>query len=76
MSRREKRLESLKRSRKGVRPQDFEGIILDFGFVKGSGKGDHRVYRHPDGRHFTLDFGRNPVRRVYVEQFLALIGEL
>lgn len=33
--------------------------LLDEGFVehKGRGKGDHRLYIHPDGRRTTLDYG-------------------
>ena len=75
MARREKRLETIRNNPRGVRPEELEQVLIDAGFNWDFGKGDHRVYRHPNGRRFSLDFGRNPVRRVYVEAVLALLSD-
>ena len=39
------------------------------------GKGDHRNY-NKERWNFSLDFGRTPVRRIYVEQVIAKLDEI
>ena len=66
MTKQEKRLAKMKNNPKGVRPEELEAILLSFGFKARSAKGDHRYYTK-SGHIVGLDFGRSPVKPVYVK---------
>jgi hypothetical protein len=72
MVKRDKRLEAMKNNPMGVRPQELENLLIGFGFVRRSGKGDHRWYTR--GGHIVgVDFGKNPCKPVYVREAIAAI---
>jgi predicted RNA binding protein YcfA (HicA-like mRNA interferase family) len=72
MTKRDKRLEAMKNNPVGVRPQELENLLLGFGFVKRSGKGDHRWYTK--GVHIVgVDFGKTPCKPVYVREAVIAI---
>ena len=70
----DKRIAAMRRNPRGVRPADLEATLLAEGFSKRSGKGDHRVFVR-GAQRFTLDYGVNPVKSVYVKEFLKLLDE-
>lgn len=75
MTKRDKRIEAIRQNAKGHRPQEVERILLDAGFSARSGKGDHRVYELA-AHSFTLDFGQNPVKPVYIRELVGLLDAI
>jgi len=45
-----------------VKPKRLEKVLLKLGFESRSGKGSHRVFKHPDGRRTVLPIHNRPVR--------------
>jgi predicted RNA binding protein YcfA (HicA-like mRNA interferase family) len=62
------RIADLKRRRRSVTPHDMDKLLVDAGFTRRHGKGDHWVYSHPQ-RPFplTIDPRKSPVAGVRVE---------
>ncbi len=48
MTKREKRLEKIRRNPKNVSKEELDLVLTDYGFVRREGKGSHTVYQHPD----------------------------
>jgi predicted RNA binding protein YcfA (HicA-like mRNA interferase family) len=48
MTKREKRLEKIRRNPKAVSKDELDQVLNDYGFVRREGKGSHTVYQHPD----------------------------
>lgn len=73
MTKRAKRLAKIRNSTKGVRADELDALLTDYGFTRVPGKGDHRLYRHPDrGASVTID-PRHPVLQYAVKQVLKAI---
>ena len=76
MSKKTKRLDSIRNNPKDVSFSELCLVLEDHGFNVRSGKGSHHVATHPaTGVTLTL-VKRNPVRRVYVGNALAAINEV
>lgn len=75
MSKKQKRKEAIRRNPRGVRPDELEQVLFDAGFTRDKGKGDHRNY-NLGGWDFTLDYGKDPVKKVYVEQVIAMLDQI
>jgi predicted RNA binding protein YcfA (HicA-like mRNA interferase family) len=66
----------LKRRRRSVAPNDMHKLLVDAGFTRRHGKGDHWVYTHPQ-RPFPLTIDpRNPLLPAYVSKAIAAIEEV
>jgi len=62
------RVADLKRRRRSVAPHDMDRLLVDAGFTRRQGKGDHWVYTHPQ-RPFPLTIDpRNPLLPAYVSK--------
>ena len=72
----EQRLAELKRRRRSIRPVEMHALLVEAGFERRYGKGDHWVYTHP-ARAFplTIDPG-NPLLPVYVSKAIRAIEEV
>lgn len=70
------RVADLKRRRRSVAPRDMDKLLVDAGFTRRHGKGDHWVYTHPQRRFpLTVD-PRNPLLPAYVSKAIAAIEEV
>jgi predicted RNA binding protein YcfA (HicA-like mRNA interferase family) len=70
------RVADLKRRRRSVAPRDMNKLLVDAGFTRRQGKGDHWVYTHPQ-RPFPLTIDpRNPLLPAYVSKAIAAIEEV
>jgi predicted RNA binding protein YcfA (HicA-like mRNA interferase family) len=70
------RIADLKRRRRSVTPHDMDKLLVDAGFTRRQGKGDHWVYSHPQ-RPFPLTIDpRNPLLPAYVSKAIAAIEEV
>ncbi|MXW25285.1 MAG: type II toxin-antitoxin system HicA family toxin [Dehalococcoidia bacterium] len=69
-------VERLKTRRRNVRPQDLHRLLLQAGFTRRFGRGDHWVYRHPhwSGRRLVVD-PRTPLLPAYVSKAIRAIEE-
>jgi predicted RNA binding protein YcfA (HicA-like mRNA interferase family) len=75
-------VERMKRSKRSVRPQALDTLLLQVGFERRHGKGDHWIYSHPlRVENLTIN-PHNPLLPVYVtnaikaiEEVLAMEGE-
>lgn len=45
-----------------IKPQNIEKVLTSLGFVSRSGKGNHVVFKHPDGRRTVITSHNRPVR--------------
>lgn len=54
MSRREKLIEKMRRSPKGIRFTEVEALLGHEGFVLFNSRGSHRNYHAPRGRSLTI----------------------
>jgi predicted RNA binding protein YcfA (HicA-like mRNA interferase family) len=69
-------VDQLKTRRRSVRPDDMHKLLVEAGFERRHGKGDHWVYTHPDrGYPLTID-PRNPLLPVYVSKAIRAIEEV
>lgn len=70
------RLESLKKRRRSVRPQEMDSLLIDAGFQRRYGKGDHWVYSHPELPYpLTID-PRTPLLPAYVSKAIRAMEEV
>jgi len=70
------RVADLKRRRRSVAPRDMHKLLLDAGFARRFGKGDHWVYTHTQRPYpLTID-PRNPLLPAYVSKAIAAIEEV
>ena len=68
--------EALKTRRRSVAPAHMHALLLEAGFDRRYGRGDHWVYTHPRRRHpLTID-PRNPLLPTYVSQAIRAIEEV
>lgn len=74
MSKKAKRLEAIKNNPKTVRPEELEAALIEAGFAKRQGKGDH-VRFTKGNTALTIDYRRPYVLSVYVKQVLEAIEE-
>ena len=75
MSKKRKREDAIRRNPRGVRPDELEQVLLDAGFTREKGKGDHRNF-NLGSWDFTLDYGKDPVKKVYVEQVIEMLDQM
>lgn len=52
---------------------EAEQILLQAGFVLDSGKGSHRIYRHPDGRKMVLPYHGKDIKPAYIREIRKLM---
>jgi predicted RNA binding protein YcfA (HicA-like mRNA interferase family) len=77
MTKREKRLERIRRNPKHVSKDDVDYLLTDYGFVKREGKGSHTVYQHPDeATPIVVAAHGKHVPAYVVKQVLAAIDRL
>jgi len=70
------RIADLKRRRRSVAPHEMDKLLLNAGFTRRQGKGDHWVYTH-SRRPFPLTIDpRNPLLPAYVSKAIAAIEEV
>jgi predicted RNA binding protein YcfA (HicA-like mRNA interferase family) len=70
------RVANLKQRRRSVAPHDMDRLLVDAGFTRRQGKGDHWIYTHPQ-RPFPLTIDpRNPLLPAYVSKAIAAIEEV
>ncbi|MXZ89120.1 MAG: hypothetical protein F4081_05310 [Dehalococcoidia bacterium] len=70
-------VERLKTRRRNVQPQDLHRLLLQAGFTRRFGKGDHWVYRHSywSGGRLVVD-PRTPLLPAYVSKAIRAIEEV
>jgi predicted RNA binding protein YcfA (HicA-like mRNA interferase family) len=72
----EQRIASLKTRRRSVDPRELHVLLVEAGFERRFGKGDHWVYTHPR-RTFPLTIDpRNPLLPAYVSKAIRAIEEV
>ena len=71
-----KRIERLRRSRNGVRPEELQAVLESAGFVLVRTKGIHRIFAHPQRRARLVVPYRRPLLPVYVRKALEAIDQL
>ena len=77
VTKRDKRIEAMRRNPKEVTADELDAALTGLGFRCRSGKGDHRVYMHPDLSHpVVVDPNRPHLKRYVVMNALAAIDEL
>jgi len=69
-------VEALKRRTANVRPSELHALLIDAGFERRFGKGDHWVYSHPDLAYRVTVDPRNPLLPIYVRQSIKAIEEV
>jgi hypothetical protein len=72
MTKREKRLAQMVNNPRTVRPEDLEAVLLDAGFAKRSGKGDHVIFTKGETT-LSVDYRQPYLLTVYVRRALAMI---
>jgi len=69
-------IERLKTSRRSVRYEELDQLLVAAGFERRAGRGDHWVYRHPKaGRSLVID-PRTPLLPAYVSKAIRAIEEV
>lgn len=69
-------IKQLKTRRRSVRPDDMHKLLVEAGFERRHGKGDHWVYTHRDRPYpLTID-PRNPLLPAYVSKAIRAIEEV
>lgn len=71
-----KRIERLRRSQHGVRPEELQAVLESAGFTLVRTKGSHHIFAHPQLRARLVVPYRRPLLPVYVRKALAAIDEL
>lgn len=66
----------MKRSKRSVRPRELDTFLLQVGFERRQGKGDHWVYSHPlRAENLTIN-PHNPLLPVYAMNAIKAIEEV
>lgn len=69
-------VDRLKTRRRSTRPAELHRFLVDAGFERRMGKGDHWVYSHPELAYpLTID-PRNPLLPAYVSKALRAVKEV
>lgn len=66
----------MKQSKRSVRPGELDSLLLQVGFERRSGKGDHWVYSHPLRVENLSINPHNPLLPVYVTNAIKAIEEV
>jgi hypothetical protein len=74
MSKKAKRLEQIKNNPRAVRPEELEAALLDAGFTKRSGKGDHVIFKKGEIK-LSIDYRRPYLLSIYVKDALQALME-
>jgi predicted RNA binding protein YcfA (HicA-like mRNA interferase family) len=70
------RLADLKQRRRSVPPSEIHALLLQAGFQRRHGKGDHWIYTHPRRRYpLTID-PRNPLLPAYVSKAIRAVEDV
>lgn len=72
----EEHLESLKKRRLSVEPDEMHALLSEANFERRHGKGDHWVYTHPDRRFPLVIDPRRPPLPAYVSKAIRAIEEV
>jgi predicted RNA binding protein YcfA (HicA-like mRNA interferase family) len=74
VSKRKKRIETLRR-RANFTADELDTILThDFGCISRQHGTSHKTYRHPDGRKVTIPQDRPHIKRVYIDEVLEMFG--
>lgn len=77
MTRKEKRLATLRANPKGWRYDELRTILEEFGFQTSTSGTSHRVFKHPSGiRVGLVDSGSGTLLPVYAKAVLKAIDSL
>lgn len=76
MSKRQKRLEKLRRNTKNVRLEELDTVLNDFGFTADFTTGSHTTYRHGSGARVTVAVHGSFVPAYIVKQALKAIDSI
>jgi predicted RNA binding protein YcfA (HicA-like mRNA interferase family) len=77
VTKRGKRIEAMRRNPRQVTAEELDAALTGLGFTCRSGKGDHRVYTHPNLSHpVVVDPNRPHLKRYVVLNAIAAIDEL
>ena len=73
MSKRLKRVLRIIKNPKDVTFEDLECVLLEFGFNKGEGSGDHFTFRKEGEPLIITVPKKHPVKSIYVKQVIKLL---
>jgi len=77
MAKRDKRIEAMRRNPRQVTADELDTVLTGLGFNCRSGRGDHRVYTHPNLSHpVVVDPHRPHLKRYVVLAALEAIDEV
>ena len=71
-----KRIERLRRSRNGVRPEELQAVLESAGFTLVRTRGSHHIFAHPELPARLVVPYRRPLLPVYVRKALEAIDQL
>lgn len=71
----EKILEKMRRQPNGIRPEEAEKVLKAYGYEPVRRKGSHKQYLNEKTGDLTTIKQENPLKKVYVMDILARIGE-
>jgi len=74
MSKKEKRIESIKNNPKNVKFQNLKKVLENLGYKAINNGGSHYVFTKENATSLTIPF-RNPVKVVYVKQVISIIED-
>ena len=69
----DKIIEKMKRQPNGIRPEEADKILRQYGYEYKRQKGSHRHYLHKNGELITIKI-ENPLKAVYVKDILNRIN--
>lgn len=70
----DKIIEKMKRQPNGIRPEEAEKVLKEYGYEPKRQKGSHRHYLHKSGDLITVKI-ETPLKAVYIKDILSRIGE-
>jgi len=77
VTKRQKRLDRIRRNPKTVRFEDLDGLLIDFGFKRRQPRGGTSHYIYVRGQlRLTIPMNRPHLREVYVKSVLKLLDEI
>lgn len=75
MTKREKRLDAMRRNPKNMRPDDLDAVMRAAGCAVEHEGGSHKIYRH-SGRQISVPQRKLFLLPEYVKQAVAILDEL
>lgn len=75
MSNIKKLMDKMKRQPNGIRPEEADKVLQNFGYEPVRQKGSHKQYLNKKTGDVITIKQENPLKKVYVVDILARIGE-